>query len=152
MLHQIGLYIHMVALLIVGGGTFGSVIIEKQMWIRAEKGSSDARVLLPALAAAKNFIMSGVVLFLVSGVLMLGAVHWIFFTQYWFIAKISLFVFLPARGALVAKPIMMRIGQELNKTAPDMDVLLGLKKRLRRFHIIQYSIVSVILFLVIFKI
>ena len=152
MLHQIGLYVHMVAILIAGGGSFGSMIIEKQLWIRAEQGSPDARVLLPALATAKNFIMAAIILFLVSGLLMLGAVHWVFFTQPWFIAKICLFLLLPARGAMVAKPIVMQIGQELNKKTPDTGVLPGLKKRMRRFHLIQYSIVSVILFLVIFKI
>jgi Predicted integral membrane protein (DUF2269) len=128
------------------------MIIEKQLWIRAEQGSPDARVLVPPLATAKNFIMAGVMLFLVSGLLMLGAVHWVFFSQPWFIAKICLFVLLPARGALVAKPIIMKIGQELNKDVPDTRALPGLKKRMRRFHLIQYSIVSVILFLVIFKI
>jgi hypothetical protein len=152
MLHQLGLYIHMVALLVVGGGSFGSVIIEKELWKNVQKQSPETPVLLPALLAAKNFITIGILLFLISGLAMLQSVHWIYFTQPWFIAKFILFLMLPLRGLLVAKPLMMQIGFQVRQDTINVSLLLDLKKRMDRFHLIQYALVGTIIFLVLFKI
>ena len=53
---------------------------------------------------------------------------------------------------IVANPLMRQIGHQLNQGEPDDGVLLKLKKRMNRVHLIQYSIFVFIIFLVIFKI
>lgn len=152
MLHQTGLFFHMFGILLAGGGSVGSIMAETQLWKKVRSGSSEARAYLPILRAAATFIIAGVILFLLSGLIMLYSVNWVYLSQPWFIAKLVLFLTLPIRGATVGKDIVQGIGMQLMKDPGDLPVLLVLRKRMIRFHIIQFTIVATIIFLVLFKI
>lgn len=151
MLHQVGLYIHMVALIVVGGGSVGGVLVEKQLWKKISVHSQEAKALLPVLISTELFILIGIVAFLLSGLIMLYSVNWVYLSQPWFIVKFVLFLMLPLRGALIGKPTMVRIGKQVREDMNNLPVLMNLKSKMDRFHIIQYCLVAIIIFLVIFK-
>ena len=149
---QIGLYIHMIALIIVGGGSIGGTIVEKQLWKKIEAGSGDAKTILPILKSTAQFIQIGLILLVVSGLLMLFSVNWVFLSQTWFMVKFSLFILLPIRGAIVGKPTVKKIGRQVQEDINNLPAFMKLKAKMNRFHFIQYTLVAVIIFLVIFKI
>ena len=156
MLHQIGLFFHIVAIMIVAGGTIGGMAAETQLWRRIQTPGSDLSILAPILKNVEKFVKAGVIIFLLSGILMLYSVNWYFISRPWFIAKFILFLMLPIRGAFVAKPMTDRITSIImnpDEHLPNnLQELMLLKKRMTRFHVIQYTIVILIILLVIFKI
>ena len=151
MLHHIGLFFHIAAIIVVAGGSVGSMLAEAQLWAKLNSSSGDEKAVLPILMNAPKLIIAGVIVFLLSGLTMLYAVNWAYLSQPWFIAKLLLFISLPVRGAVIGKSTIMHIAAELNKPHPDRSILLRLKAKMQRFHIIQFIIVAVIVILVIFK-
>ena len=152
MLHQSGLYFHMLALLLVGAGGIGGAIVEHQFWKYASLNAAQAKSVLPILKITGKFIKAGIIVFLVSGLIMLYSTHWIYLTQVWFIVKFLLFLLLPIRGALIADPTFKKIGAGISGEKPDPAALKKWKSKMNRFHFIQYGIVLTIIFLVIFKV
>jgi len=142
----------MLAILLVGAGGIGGAIVEHQLWKKIAVQSIDSRAIMPILKMTGTFIMAGIIVFLLSGLLMLYSVHWVYLRQPWFIIKFILFLCLPLRAALIAQPAFIRIGMEIQKASSDSLLLLKLKSKMNRFHIIQYAIVAMIIFLVIFKV
>jgi hypothetical protein len=151
MLHQVGLYFHILAVLLVGAGGIGGAIVEHQLWKYIKTNSPNAKALMPILKITVKFIMTGIVIFLISGLIMLYSVQWVFLSQAWLILKFALFLSLPIRAALIAKPTLMMVGAEIQKEETDPVLLLKLRSKMERFHLIQYGIVLTIIFLVIFK-
>ena len=96
--------------------------------------------------------MVGLLLFLISGLGMLYSANWIFLRNPWFIAKLVCFILLPVRGATVGGPTVALITRELQGSNPDKILLQKLKARMKRFHIIQFALVAIIIFLIIFKV
>ncbi len=152
MIHHIGLFIHMVGLMMIGGGSIGAILTENQLWKKVTHHSENAKELIPILKAATFFILIGMVMFLVSGLVLLYSVNWIFLKNPWFIAKLICVVLLPIRGAFVGRPAIAVIGKELQGDNYDVPNLLRLRSKLKRFHIIQFILVGVIIFFVIFKV
>ena len=54
--------------------------------------------------------------------------------------------------ATIAKPTMKIVARELQSGNPDKALLLKLRARMKRFHILQFTLVAVIFFLIIFKV
>lgn len=102
--------------------------------------------------SATMFIFIGMIVFLVSGLLMLYVVNWVYLSQPWFIAKLICFVLLPVRGAFVGRPTMALIDRQLQENNYNMSALMKLRSKMNRFHIIQFILVATIIFLVIFKV
>lgn len=151
MFFHISLFFHFAALFITGGGALGSLIVEGQLWKKLETAPAEAKSLISVLEAAEKFIKIGVVLFLISGIMILWSLQFIYLYEPWFIIKFLLFIILPIRGAKIASPTIHQIGLQMGLDIGNKPALNLLKKKMRRFHIIQYAIVVVILVLVIFK-
>jgi hypothetical protein len=151
MLHQIGLYVHIVAILLAGAGGIGGAIVEHSFWQKIPSNIDAAKTIFPILKTTGKFIITGILLFLLSGLLMLQSVHWVFLSQPWFLVKFGLFLCLPIRAGLIAETAFMHIGSEIQKDQMDAVLLMKLKSKMRRFHLIQYGIVLTIIFLVIFR-
>ncbi len=115
MLHQLGLFIHMVAIILAGGGSIGGVLVEKQLWIKIKNHSADARTLLPLLKSTASFIQIGIIVFLISGLIMLYSVNWAYLSQPWFVIKFTLFLTLPIRGAVIGRPTLVQVGSQINQ-------------------------------------
>lgn len=152
MLHQIGLFFHMVAIMLAAGGSVGAMLVEKQLWSRINERPDDARAMMPILKSAPRLIMVGLAFFLVSGLIMLSSVNWIYLTQPWFIIKFVLFLSLPVRGAIIGRPIIKHIGMQISQSPTNMTALLPLKAKMLRFHIAQFCTIGVMFLLVLFKI
>jgi len=152
MLHHVGLFFHMAGIMLIGGGSIGAILAEKQLWKKISEHSQNARVLVPILQSATFFILAGMMIFLISGLALLYSVSWFFLKNPWFIAKLVCFALLPVRGALVGRPIIARINEELQADNYDISSLMKLKSKLKLFHIVQFILVAAIIFLVIFKV
>jgi hypothetical protein len=151
MFFHIALFFHFIALFITGGGALGSLIIELQLWKKIENSPFGAKALMSVFDAAEKFIKAGVILFLISGIMILWSLKFTYLHQPWFITKFLLFIILPIRGATIASPTIKQIGVQMDQDIINKTTLALLKKKMRRFHIIQYAIVIVILLLVLFK-
>ena len=151
MFFHISLFFHFTALFITGGGALGSLIVERQLWKKIETAPAEAKSLISVFAAAEKFIKVGVILFLISGIMILWSLKFIYLHEPWFIIKFLLFIMLPIRGAKIASPTINQIGIQIGMDIANKPALALLKKKMLRFHIIQYAIVVVIVMLVIFK-
>ena len=116
MIHHVGLFFHMAGILIAGGGSIGAILAELQIWKNVNSHPDTARAFLPILQTAPKVIMVGLLLFLVSGLLMLYSANWIFLRNPWFITKLVCFVLLPVRGAIIGGPAVALIGRELERS------------------------------------
>jgi len=152
MVHQIGLFFHMAGILIAGGGSIGAILAEQQLWKNVNSNPEHAKAFLPVLQKAPKVIMIGLLLFLVSGLMMLYSAHWIFLRNPWFITKLVCFLLLPIRGAMVAGPTGGLIARELHSPNPDKNLLRKLQAKMKTFHLIQFLLVAIIIFLIIFKV
>jgi hypothetical protein len=151
MFFHISLFFHFAALFITGGGALGSLIVERQLWNKLETNPAEAKSLISVFDAAEKFIKAGVVLFLISGIMILWSLQFSYLREPWFIVKFLLFIVLPIRGAKIASPTIKQIGVQIEQDINNKSAFDLLKKKMHRFHIIQYAIVVVILVLVIFK-
>jgi len=142
MLHQIGLFFHMAAIIVVAGASIGSMLVENRLFSVINVNLDNARSLLPILQFTPKMIVTGILLFLASGIILLYSVNWVYLTQPWFIIKFVLFVSLPVRGAIIGKRSTMSIATHLMQTPTDKAALMTLKAKMRRFHIVQFIIVA----------
>jgi|GEM_PF-3542921 len=152
MLHQLGLFVHMVAIIVVAGASIGTMLVENRLLSVATVNPDNAKAMLPILEFTPKMIMIGIMLFLASGVVLLYSVNWVYLTQPWFIIKFVLFISLPVRGVVIGKSTTMQIVAQLTQTPANQPALMALKAKMRRFHIVQFIIVATIIFLVLFKI
>ncbi len=152
MLPQTALFFHIAGIMLIGGGSISAILGEKQLWKKVNVLSPDARVWVNFVQSATMFIFIGMIVFLVSGLLMLYVVNWVYLSQPWFIAKLIYFVLLPVRGAFVGRPTMALIDRQLQENNYNMSALMKLRSKMNRFHIIQFILVATIIFLVIFKV
>jgi hypothetical protein len=151
MFFQIALFFHLTAFFLTAGGALCSLIVEQQLWKKLETAPAEAKSLLSLFDAAEKFIMTGVILFLISGIVMLWLFNFIYLHEPWFIIKLLLFIMLPIRGAKIASPTISQIREQFNQDISNKTALALLKEKMRRFNIIQYGIVAVIIVLVIFR-
>lgn len=152
MVYHIGLFIHIAGIMMIGGGSIGAILAEKQLWKKVRGNSENAKELVPVLQSATSFILIGMVMFLVSGLIMLNSVNWILLSNPWFISKLMCFVLLPLRGAFVGKPTVAHIDKQLQTDNYDVAALMKLRSKLTRFHITQFILVGAIVFLIIFMV
>lgn len=152
MIHHTGLFFHMAGMILAGGGSIGAILAEKQLWKKINDRSDNAKVFIPVLQSAAILILLGMGVFIISGVIMLYAVNWVFLSEPWFIVKLGCFVLLPLRGAFIGRPTVALISKQLQVDKYNITAFMRLKSRMNRFHIIQFILVAVIVFLVIFKV
>lgn len=150
--HQAALFFHLAAIMLIGGGSIGAILAEKQLWKSISTVSADSQKWIEFIQSATKFIYIGMVIFIVSGTVLLYTVNWAFLRQGWFIAKLACFILLPVRGAVVGRRTVAHIQAELQIHNYNAQSLVKLKAKMKRFHAIQFILVAAIIFLVLFKI
>jgi hypothetical protein len=150
-MYQIGLFIHMAAIISVAGGTMAAIYAESQLWKVLKGNPTGAKLFLPILHTSPTVIKIGVLAFIISGVLMLWSVQWVYLKQPWMIAKLVLFLSLPIRAATIHGAIVNKLTKTLEEPGFNLPDMMTLKTRSTRFHVTQYIIVAIIILLVIFK-
>ena len=152
MIFKTGLFLHMIGIFLIAGGSLGSVITESLFWKNIRLGSDKAKGIAPLLIKFPPIIVKGAMLMIISGILMLYSVNWVFWGQTWFTIKLLLFISLVLNGRLAGRPTFMKIAEEAQLPEPHIDKLLKLKSKITRFHIIQFTMLIVLIALVIFRV
>jgi hypothetical protein len=152
MIFKTGLFLHMLGLFLLAGGSIGSVITESVFWKNVRTAPGKAKGMAALLLKFPPIQVRGAMLMLVSGLIMLYAVNWVFWGQTWFTIKLLLFVSLVLNGRLAGRPVFTKIAEEAQSAEPQIDKLLGLKSKINRFHIIQFTMLFILIALVIFKV
>jgi hypothetical protein len=152
MIFKTGLFLHIVGIFLIAGGSLGSVITESVFWKNIRAGSVKAKGIAPLLVKFPPVIIKGAMLMIISGMLMLYSVDWIFWGQAWFTIKLLLFVALILNGRFMGRPTFVKIVVETQSEKPQLSALLKLKGKITRFHIIQFTMLALLVAMVIFKI
>jgi len=152
MIFHIGLLFHIIGIFLIAGGSIGNLVVEKLFWHYIGQVSEKSKTLSVLLSRFPKIILTGSMLMLASGLLMLYSVNWTFWGQTWLTIKLCLYSVLLFNGLLIAGPTLAKIVSEVQSPQFQMQALLDLKKKMTRFHIIQFSVFLLLLIVVIFKI
>jgi hypothetical protein len=152
MLYQTALFFHFISLLLAGGGMFCVIVAERQLWEKLNSSGGVPATLIGLIQTATKFILISIVLFLLSGLVLLYASDWANLRQPWFIIKFGCFLLFTLNGALVGGKTVEAIDKQLRDKNYNMDVLMKAKKKMGRFHIIQFILVTVMILLATFKV
>jgi len=152
MIFQTGLLFHIIGIFLIAGGSIGNLVVEKLFWHYLAQFSEKSKTLAILLSRFPKVILTGSMLMLASGILMLYSVQWSFWGQTWLTIKLCLYAVLLFNGIFIAKPTIAKIVAEVNSLELHLKTLNMLKKKMLRFHIIQYSILLLLIVVVIFKI
>jgi hypothetical protein len=151
MIFKTGLFIHMIGIFLIAGGSIGTIITESLFWKNIKQNSEKSRALVPLLLRFPPILVTGAMLLLVSGLLMLYGLNWIYWGQTWLTIKLFLFLLIVLNGRLHGRPIFYKIAGEAQLPKPSTEKLFALKNKIRRFHIIQFFMLFAVIALVIFK-
>lgn len=146
-IHQIGIFVHVIGILLIGGGVVGTFFVQRLFWGSVNTAPDAAKRFLQLLLTFSVIFPIGALLLLLSGVLMLYSVDWGFVGQYWFIVKMAAFLVLFFNGKIVGVPTLKTIEQNLS----NYDALGTLKFKLARFYKIQHVLLAIVLLLGVFK-
>lgn len=153
-LFSIGLFIHIIGITCIAGGSIGGLILENHIWKYVRESPEKVSVLAPLMGKYPVIIQAGTLLMLLSGFLMLKALSWAVVGQWWFIIKMTLVVALILNGRLVAKPngtkLRVLIGQLL-KEQPVERQLKTVRRKMTIFHISEMSLLMVVYLLAVFQ-
>ena len=151
-LFHIGLFFHMIGIMIASGGSIGAILTERLLWKSIDNRSANAGELVIGLQNSTRIILIGLVVFILSGLTMLYALNWILLKNPWFDAKLFCFMLLPLRGFFFFISTVSRLRCELEGENYNLPELMKMKWTMKRFHLIQFVLVATIIFLVIFKV
>ena len=159
------LFLHIISLIILSGGAVGTLIMELTLWDVALTNTKVAGILAKAYSRFPLFATGGALLLLVSGINLLASSGWAFWGQSWLTVKLMLFVFLFVHPIFTVKPAGARLGKLLQQESMKNDAgkdaiptsedtinqIKALRKVFVRFHIIQFSVLTLLLILATFK-
>lgn len=153
-LFSIGLFVHIIGITCIAGGSVGGLVLETQIWKHVHSSPEKVVVLSPLMPKYPVIIQAGTLLMLISGLIMLGSTHWVMAHQWWFIIKMILVVSLVLNGLLVAKPNakkLQRLIPRIISGEPLFSEVRQVKKRLITFHVSEMTMLLVVYLLVIFR-
>lgn len=154
MLFSIGLFIHIVGITLIAGGSVGGLVLEAQIWKCLPGSPEKVRVLGPLMPKYPVIIQLGTLLMLVSGLVMLGALGWRMASQGWFIIKMVLVVALVLNGMLVARPNGMKLRTLVPRLMQGEAVMAEInqvRRRMTWFHISEMTMLVAVYLLAVFR-
>lgn len=153
-LFSIGLFIHIIGITCIAGGSIGGLVLEAHIWKHIRESPEKVHVLGPLMSKYPVIIQAGTLLMLLSGLLMLSTLGWAVAGQWWFIIKMLLVVALVLNGMLVAKPN----GARLRTLVPGIikgdnvqDEISRVKRNMTMFHISELTMLLVVYLLAVFR-
>jgi hypothetical protein len=151
MFYHTGILLHIIGIMLIGGGSIGSLFVENAFWKKAKQSPNEALLLAPLMQQLPIVIIVGSVLMLASGLLLLYVANWAYIYQPWLLIKLVLYIILMLNGALVAKPLGAQIARMV-ATYPAHSQLHSLQKKMTRFHLVQFTLLLAVFVLAVFKI
>lgn len=143
--HNLGLFLHMIGIIMIAGGFLGAYIVETQFWKQVNTDISKAGALLPVMKTLPMIIQIGVLVQIISGIQLLHARSWVFWGENWLYIKLVLVVIAVLNGILVGKKLGGQIAAQVFSPSPDKAVLATLKSKMHRFDLVQLILVIAIL-------
>lgn len=153
-LFSAGIFIHIIGITLIAGGSVGGLILENHLWKLIRQAPEKASALEPLMTKYPIIIQVGTVLMLISGFMLLAALEWAPVHQAWFIVKMALVVALVLNGSLVAEPTGKKIGQlvpMLLQGKPLQKELHIVKRRMTIFHISEMAMLLLVYVLAVFR-
>lgn len=153
-LFSIGLFIHIIGITCIAGGSIGGLVLENQIWKHVRESPDKIHVLGPLMSKYPVIIQAGTLLMLASGLMMLGALGWHIAEQAWFIIKMLLVVALVLNGMLVAKPNGLRLQSLVPALVKGEQVqaeITKVKKNMTWFHISELTMLFLVYLLAVFR-
>jgi uncharacterized membrane protein SirB2 len=115
-LFSIGLFIHIIGITCIAGGSIGGLVLEMHLWKIIRQAPQQASAVGPLMSKYPVIIQAGTLLMLISGLMMLGALGWQVAGRAWFIVKMFLVLALILNGRFVAKPN----GEKMHRLIPRL--------------------------------
>lgn len=153
-LFSIGLFIHIIGITCIAGGSIGGLVLETQIWKHVRESPEKIHVLGPLMSKYPVIIQAGTLLMLFSGLIMLGAIGWGVAEQWWFIIKMMLVVALVLNGVLVARPNGQRLRTLVARLVHGENVTVEIarvKRNMTLFHATELSMLAIVYLLAVFR-
>lgn len=153
-LFSIGLFIHIIGITCISGGSIGGLILESHIWKQVRESPNNVHILGPLMSKYPIIIQAGTLLMFISGLIMLGALGWEVVSQWWFIVKMAIVVALVLNGTLVAKPNSARLRMLVPSLIKGENVAVQIgkvKRNMTLFHISELTMLLLVYLLAIFR-
>lgn len=153
-LFPFGLFIHIIGITCIAGGSIGGLLLEKQIWKHVKESPENVRVFGPLMSKYPVIIQAGTLLMLISGLMMLDALGWKTAGQWWFIIKMAFVIALVLNGVLVARPNGARLRSLVPLLIKGENVQIEINKVRRNltvFHISELSMLLLVYLLAVFR-
>lgn len=153
-LFSFGLFIHIIGITCIAGGSIGGLILENHIWKQIRKSPEGVKVLGPLMSKYPVIIQVGTLLMLISGLMMLAAIGWVVAGQWWFVIKMIFVVALVLNGILIARPNgkkLQKLVSLLMKGQPVQNELKMVKKIMTLFHVSEMAMLLIVYLLAIFR-
>jgi hypothetical protein len=153
-LFSIGLFIHIIGITCIAGGSIGGLVLESHIWKHIRESPEKVHVLGPLMPKYPVIIQAGTLLMLFSGLIMLGALGWSIAGQWWFIIKMLFVVALVLNGVLVARPNGARLRTLvplLIKGENVKEEIGRVKRTMTLFHISELTMLLIVYLLAVFR-
>jgi hypothetical protein len=146
------LVLHLLSLVLLAGTTVVDFIGYQNFWRILQKDKTMASGVLEFLRKLNRLLGIGGALIVVSGMAMMIITHGVFGQQTWFRIKFALVLILIGNGIFSGRRLAIGLKKILSENTADPGAQMRQARTgLNRFHIIQLSIIVVIVFLSVFK-
>lgn len=172
-LFSAGLFIHIIGITCIAGGSIGGLVLETHLWKLIRQTPEKVPAVAPVMPKYPVIIQVGTILMVISGLMMLASLDWFVASQWWFIIKMILVAALVLNGMLVAKPngeklrmlvpklirakaVPAGFGEELSENSVETEITIQqeletVRKKMIAFHISEMALLVIVYLLAVFR-
>jgi len=145
------LMLHLTGLVLMAGTTLIDYLAYTSLW-KAFGQNDRPEALLNIMDKLPRVIRIGAAILILSGIGMMALTHGVFGEQLWFRIKFGLVLLIVLNGALIGRRQGSKLRQILDASGLIFTIEISrIKKRLTRFHLLQFLFFLLIIFLSVFK-
>lgn len=149
-LYPLALVLHLTGLTLLAGTTIIDYVVFRKFWQRFQAAPKDGLAVLQVQALFQPFIITGMLLLILSGVGMMALTNGAFGEQVWFRVKFGIVLLIIANGILVGRRLAARL-RGLVKDESSVQQVAGMRRSLGWFHAVQLTCFAIIIVLSVFK-
>lgn len=146
------LMLHLIALALMVGTTLIDFVNYQTFWKLFVRQKEQAAGVLAATAKFPRLIGIGTGLLILTGVGMIALTHGLLAQQLWFRIKFVFVLLLIGNGIFNGTRLGVKLRKIIDANEPDLtDQVMNIKNKLRTFHLLQFCIILIIIFLSAYK-